>query len=111
VGVAVWFLGQHMEEIWIAVWYADWRRTRCILGRASGDCNMGRASMIVVSLLLNCLIRGTRFDCILWLCPRCDCILWLCRLAVCSKGYFRYLNDVCRVGGFTTNSKPIVKMI
>jgi hypothetical protein len=25
-------------------------------------------------------------------------------------GYIRKSNDVCRVGGFTTNSKPIVKI-
>jgi hypothetical protein len=28
-----------------------------------------------------------------------------------GKGYFQNLNDVCRVGGFTTNSKPIVKIL
>jgi hypothetical protein len=27
------------------------------------------------------------------------------------KGYFCHSNDVCRVGGFTTNSKPIVIVI
>jgi hypothetical protein len=31
-------------------------------------------------------------------------------IPVIRKGYFRNSNDVCRVGGFTTNSKPIVKI-
>jgi hypothetical protein len=31
-------------------------------------------------------------------------------VSVICKGYFRQSNVVCRVGGFTTNSKPIVKM-
>jgi hypothetical protein len=44
-------------------------------------------------------------------CWRIDELLWLIAFQFFCQGYFRHLHDVYRVGGFTTNSKPIVKIL
>jgi hypothetical protein len=118
-------------------WLDRWRRRRCRVRRERGKAaaalrRVGATARLPCAGLGDTMI-GWRFGlfglCVLrgvwlincspwfrWSVIYVPVLIWLVFLwlypcinvSVISKGYFRQSHVVCRVGGFTTNSKPIV---